>query len=83
MSSSDQYKIIGLCKISDSIKQPCNSVYLKNIRNALNLLEQCSTLAKQGGNSNILINSKLYKFITLPEFCLTACLTAVRPGSAM
>ena len=53
MNSRDRYEIIGLYKISHSIKQPCNSVCLKRARNALKLLKQCSTLAKQSGKSNM------------------------------
>ena len=45
-----------------------------------------STFVKQSGKSNILIYSKVSKCHTLPKFrlrnCLTACLPAVRPGSA-
>ena len=29
MNNRDRYEIIGLCKISHFIKQPCRSVYLK------------------------------------------------------
>ena len=29
MNSKDRYEIIGLCKISHSIKQPCGSICLK------------------------------------------------------
>ena len=38
--SRDRYKIIGLCKISHLLKQPCNSVYLKSARNALKIAEK-------------------------------------------
>ena len=78
--SRDQYEIIGLCKISHSIKQPCGSICLKRVSNASNLLKKCSTLAKQSGKSNIPIYSKLLKIQALPKFRLPNCRTAVRPG---
>ena len=31
MNSMDQYEIIGLLEILHSIKQPCSSVYLKEV----------------------------------------------------
>ena len=36
--SRDRYEIIGLLKISHSIKQPCSSVYLKK---ALEMHQKC------------------------------------------
>ena len=79
MNSRDQYEIIGLCKISYFIKQPCRSVCWKKHSK---LLKQCSTLAKQSGKSNILIYNKLLKFQASPKFRLPDCQPAVRPGSA-
>ena len=67
MNSRDRYEIIGLCKISHSIKQPCRSVCLKkSVRNAY-------TLAKQSEKLNILIYSKLLKIQASPNFRLPAC----------
>ena len=45
LCSRDQYEIIGLIdlKISYSIKQPCSSVCLKSVRNALKMFKQCSS----------------------------------------
>ena len=40
-SSRDRYEIIGLLKISYSIKQPCSSVCLKK---ALEMHQKCLTL---------------------------------------
>ena len=42
------------------------SVWLKSVSNALKLLKQCSTLAKQSGKSNISIYSKLLKLQASP-----------------
>ena len=38
MNSRDQYEIIGICKTSHSIKQPCSSVCLKK---ALEIHQKC------------------------------------------
>ena len=79
-------EIIGLYKISHSIKQPCRSVCLKksiNLRNVSKLLKQCSTLTKQSGKSNVSVYSKLLKFQAMHKFvCWTANLPAVRLSSA-
>ena len=37
MNSRDQYKIIGLFKISNSMKQPCSSVCLKIVKKCIKL----------------------------------------------
>ena len=69
-----QYEIIGLLKISHSMKQPCSCVCLK--RNASKMFKQWSSFVKQIRKSNILIYSKLLKFHTLPKFHLPDCLPA-------
>ena len=58
----------------------------RDISNASKLLkQQCGTLAKQSGKSNISIYSKLLKFQASSKFRVpdrqTACLPAVRPDS--
>ena len=78
--SRDRYEIIGLLKISHSIKQPCSSVCLKSTRNASKIFKQCNAFAKQSGESNILIYSKLLKCHTLPKFHLPNCLPAYLPA---
>ena len=80
--SRDQYEIIGLLKISHSIKQHCKCLPEKSARNASKILKQYSTFVKQNGKSNILIYSKLLKCHISPNFRLTYCLPAIRPGSA-
>ena len=81
--SRDRYEIIGLIKISYSIKQPCSSICLKkSARNASKIFKQCSTFVKQNRKLNILIYPKLLKCHTSPKFCLPNCLPAVRPSSA-
>ena len=82
MNSRDQYEIIGLHKISHSIKQPCRSVCLKKVLECIKVSETIHALAKQRGKSNISIYSKLLKFQASPKFCLTDSLPAVRPSSA-
>ena len=79
--SRDRYEIIGLSKISYSIKQPCGSICLKRVSNASKLLKQRSTLAKQSGKSNILIYSKLLKIQASPKFRLANCRTDGLPAS--
>ena len=51
MNSRDRYEIIGLAEFHTL----CRSVCLKkSIRNSSKLLKQCSTLAKQNGNSKLI-----------------------------
>ena len=76
MNRRDRHEIIGLHKISHSIKQPCSSVCLKK---ALKLAEKCCTLTKQSGKSNILIYSKRLNFRSSINFVSqTACLPVSR-----
>ena len=70
--SRDRYEIIGLLKISHSIKQPYSSVCLKkSTRYASKMFKRFSTFGKQNGKSNISIYSKLLKCHTSPKFRLT------------
>ena len=66
MDGRDWYEIIGFHKISHSVKQPC-SILLEKALDALKLLKQWCTMAKQNGKS---IYSKLLKYQTLPKFYL-------------
>ena len=80
MNSRDWYEIIGFHKISPFVKQPCKNVCLKNVGNALKLLKQCSTLAKQSGKPNI-SSFKISSHIQIFAARLPTCQHAVRLGS--
>ena len=67
MNRRDQYEI-RLCEISYSIKKTLyKCLPEESVRNASNLLKQCSTLAKQSGESNISMYSKLLKLTKSKE----------------
>ena len=80
--SRDRYEIIGLCKSSHSIKQPCNSICLKKRLQFIKVVEimQYLALAKQSGKSNISICSKHLKSQASPKFRLPASQPASQPA---
>ena len=80
MYSRDRYEIIGLCKISHFLKQPCRNVCVeKSVINASKLLKQHSTFVKESGKSffdlqqAFKISSLAQIFSASEPACLQAC----------